>query len=225
MSRVHVVAIDGPGASGKTVVGLGLAKRLGCRFIDTGAMYRVVTWLALEQRISLNDQQALGRLAAIISIEFTDSDDSAGPPRPFVNGRDLSEEIRAPEVDRAVSKVSMVPGVRESLVGLQRALAGQGTVVMAGRDIGTVVLPDAQLKIFLQASPEERARRRYEELRNGGIAVEYEEVLADLNRRDTLDSGRALSPLVPARDAEQIVTDRHTIEQVIEEIWQLTERR
>lgn len=224
MSRVPAIAIDGPGASGKTVVGLALARRLGYRFIDTGAMYRAVTLLALERRIALDDHEALADLAAGLSMEFRDAARADGLPRLLVDGRDLSEEVHGPAVDRAVSQVSMVRGVRQAMVRLQRALAARGPVVMAGRDIGTVVLPEAGLKVFLVASPEIRARRRYEELRARGVAIEYQAVLEDLKRRDQMDIERALSPLAPAQDARQIDTDGSTIGEIVERIWQLTER-
>ena len=223
MSKVPVIAIDGPGASGKTVVGLELARRLGYRFIDTGAMYRVVTCLALERGIPVDDQEALGRLASEVTIELVESGTENGLPRPHADGRDLSSEVHTPSVDRAVSQVSMAPEVREALVLLQRAMAASQRVVMVGRDIGTVVLPGAELKVFLLASPEERARRRHEELRARGVSVDYETVLQELKRRDRLDSERALSPLVPAPDARQIDTDESSIEQVVDQIWQLTE--
>jgi len=222
MSPVPVISIDGPGASGKTVVGVRLAKRLGYRFIDTGAMYRAVTWLALEKGVSLQDHEALGDLASSTSIEVSNGN---GPPEIYADGRDLSKEIRSREVDQAVSRVSMAPSVREALVRLQRGLAAKRSVVMAGRDIGTVVLPDADLKVFLLASAEERARRRYKELAGHGAPVEYVNVLADLKRRDKLDSERVLSPLAPAGDAKQLGTDNITVDEVVEEIWQLTEKR
>ena len=224
MSRVPVIAIDGPGASGKTVVGLGLARRLGYQFVDTGTMYRAVTWLALERHIPLDDQEALGSLASGISIEFSGGNAGNGLPKLHVDGRDLSDEIRTPAVDRAVSQVSMAPGVRDAMVRLQRSMAARGRVVMVGRDIGTVVLPEADLKLFLLASTEERARRRYAELRERGEAVHKAGVQEELKRRDKLDMERSLSPLTPAKDAKQIVTDNLTIEKVVDLIWQLTEK-
>ena len=224
MSRVPVIAIDGPGASGKTVVGLGLARRLGYQFVDTGTMYRAVTWLALERHIPLDDQEALGSLASVISIEFSGGNAGNGLPKLHVDGRDLSDEIRTPAVDRAVSQVSMAPGVRDAMVRLQRSMAARGRVVMVGRDIGTVVLPEADLKLFLLASTEERARRRYAELRERGEAVHKAGVQEELKRRDKLDMERSLSPLTPAKDAKQIVTDNLTIEKVVDLIWQLTEK-
>ena len=219
-----MVAIDGPGASGKTAVGLALARGLGYRFVDTGVMYRAVTWLALAQEIHLDEEEALGRLAGSLSLGIVDEEASPSGSRLLVDGRDLSGKVHSPEVDRAVSQVSRAPGVRRTLMHLQRAIAEEGRVVMAGRDIGTVVVPDAPLKLFLLASPEERARRRFEEERGRGGCISYREVLEELKRRDRLDTERPVSPLVPAEDAHHIDTNQRTIEQVLEEIWGLMGR-
>ena len=223
MAPASVIAMDGPAASGKTVVGLRLARRLGHRFVDTGAMYRAVTWLALERQVPLDDDQALTRIAANLSFAIGDAPQDR-VPRTYVNGRDLSVQIKSPEVDRSVSQVSKVPGVREALVKLQRRLADEESVVMAGRDIGTVVLPGAHLKVFLVASAEERARRRYRELVARGVSVSPEDVLSDLKRRDKTDSERALSPLKPAEDAKLIDTDNRGVDEVVEQIWRLAEK-
>lgn len=224
VSRAPVIAMDGPAASGKTVVGLRLARRLGYRFIDTGTMYRAVTWLALERGVPLEDEEALSRIAASVSIAFGDVPDGDAPPKVYVEGRDLSAEIRTPAVDRAVSQVSKVSGVRNALVKLQRAMARRRGVVMVGRDIGTVVLPRAELKVFLLASAEERAGRRHLELIQRGVSIAYEDVLSDLKRRDRLDTERAISPLVPAADARLIDTDNQGIDEVVERIWRLAEK-
>ena len=222
MSRVPVITIDGPGASGKTVVGIGLAGKLGYQFVDTGSMYRAVTWEALQKEISLDGNKALSQLASSTSLEFSAGN---GSPRLLANGKDISDEIHSPAVDRAVSKVSMIPGVREALVRLQRTLAQRHPVVMAGRDIGTVVLPNAGLKIFLIAPVEQRARRRHAELKSNGTPIQYTDVLADLRDRDWLDSAREISPLTPASDARTIDTSGLSPEDVVEEIWQHTEKR
>lgn len=219
-ARARVIAIDGPGASGKTTVGLGLARRLGYRFVDTGVMYRAVTLLALERRVSLEDPQALARLAKGMRVRI-DAPQDQRPPSVYVGHRDVTALLYEPRIDRAVSQVSMVPGVRKAMVRLQRALAQKGRVVMVGRDVGTVVLPDADLKVFLEASPQERARRRHRELLARGEPVSYQAVLKDLKRRDRLDSQRAVSPLVPAADAHHVDTDGRTVEQVIEAICAL----
>ena len=224
MTRVQTIAIDGPGASGKTVVGRGLARKLGYRFVDTGTMYRAVTRVALDRGVSLDDDEALAHLASSLSIDIGEEREDGSPPRLCVDGRDLTDAVRTPEVDRAVSRVSAVAGVRTALVRLQRALGEQGKVVMAGRDIGTVVLPDAGLKLFLLASEEERARRRYRELVERHVEVTFDSVLEDLRRRDRLDSERDISPLSPAEDAERIETDDYTLSEVVDRLWRLTEK-
>ncbi len=217
------IAIDGPGASGKTTVGVQLAGRLGYRFLDTGVMYRTVTALALRQRISVDDKAALTELAELASMEIAPLPGPNGVTRVTANGRDVTGEIYTPEVDRAVSAVSMVGGVRDALVLRQRELAGTGGIVMVGRDIGTKVLPKAGLKVFLLASAEERARRRYEQNVARGEDLAYEKVLQDLKRRDKLDSERELSPLVAASDARHVDTDGRTAKQVTEAICALFE--
>lgn len=205
------IAIDGPVASGKSAIGRMLAQRLGYRFVDTGAMYRALTWLALDRGIDLADEQALVDLALQADIKL----DSQGV---VIDGHDVTSLLRALEVEKGVSLVARVPGVRQVLVAKQRQMAQGGAVVMAGRDIGTVVLPDAELKLYLAASAEERARRRY--LESNG--ADYEEVLAELKRRDRIDSERALAHQ-PASDARIIETDGLGVDQVLARIMGLTE--
>jgi cytidylate kinase len=220
----RVIAIDGPAAAGKSTVGRLLSEQLGYPFLDTGAIYRAMTWTALHRGVDLSDDEALSALAASISIDI-------GPPPPdaiepctiFVDGDDVTRHLRTPEVEAAVSLVSRVAGVREALVRVQRDLAGRNDVVMAGRDIGTVVLPDADLKVYLDASIEERARRRFAELSAMGLEVTEEAVAADLARRDSIDSQRAVSPLQPAEDAVIVDTDGLTLEQVVEKVRNLAE--
>jgi cytidylate kinase len=225
MPRPRVIAVDGPAASGKTVVGRRLARRLGYQFLDTGSMYRAVTLLALEQGIDTGDADALARIAREMAFRAIEPAAESSPPRVMLDGRDVSNDVRGLEVDRHVSRVSQAPGVRQALVARQRALAGAGDIVMAGRDIGTVVLPDADLKLFLEAPPEERARRRSREMEERGVPVSYDEVLADLRRRDKLDSERELSPLKPAADAVRVDTGALTIDEAVEKLWQLTAER
>ena len=216
------IAIDGPVASGKSAAGRLLARRLGYRFLDTGLMYRAMTWLALQRGVDLEDGAALSHLAgeARIGIE-------PGPPdapeaaRVVVDGTDVSDKLRLAEIGRAVSLVSKVAAVREAMVRQQRAIARDGRIVMAGRDIGTVVLPDAPLKVFLDASPEERVRRRYAELRAEGRDVTEADVRDELARRDAIDSSREVSPLRPADDAVVIETDGLSLEEVVERILEL----
>lgn len=222
--RLLMIALDGPSASGKSVVGSLLAQRLGYCFVDTGVMYRAVTWLALQRGISLADEEALTRLMEETSIRVV--------PLPGQNNHlgaisidniDITAVLRLPEVDRNVSLVSRVKSVRRAMVRQQRRIAADGGVVMAGRDIGTVVLPNADLKVFLEASPEKRAERRYREIASRGEALTYDEVLADLKRRDRLDSERDLSPLRPAPDAKTINTDEMTVEQVVDTVLAMVE--
>ncbi len=211
MPKPATIAIDGPGAVGKSAIGSLLAQRLGYRFLDTGAMYRALTWLALELGIDLEDEKALEELASGARIELA-------AEAVMVAGRDVTGDIRGEEVERGVSLVAKVAGVRRALVAQQRQMAQGGRVVVAGRDIGTVVLPRAELKLYLAASPEERARRRHLELVQRGEKAHYEQVLAELKRRDKIDSERALAPLQPAPDAKIIDTDGLNIEQVLAEI-------
>jgi cytidylate kinase len=199
-------------------VGSRVAAVLGLPFVDTGAMYRAITWLALTRGVPITDIVALSALAHGAPIEVT-----APPPgsREFatirIGGLDATPHLREPEVERAVSPVSAVPEVRAVMVQLQRRAAA-GSIVMAGRDIGTVVLPDAEVKVYLDASPEERARRRVEELRARGETATFESVLEALRRRDEIDSTRAVAPLKPAADAHVINTDALPVEQVVDQI-------
>ena len=199
-----------------------LAQRLGYAFVDTGAMYRALTWLALDRGVDANDQEGLSRLAAETDITITrPTMDDGRPYSVFVQGRDVTWAIRRPEVEAQVSLVSRVPGVRDALVSQQRVMAEAGGVVMVGRDIGTVVLPRAPLKVYLVASPEERAMRRFRELRERGEEVDWEALRDEMARRDKIDSERAHSPLRPAEDAHIVDTENRTVEEVVEEIERL----
>ena len=218
-TRPHAIAIDGPVASGKSAVGSRVAHELGYRFVDTGGMYRAVTVAALDRRIDLHDEEALGRLAESISLQVEPQ--AAGPDRVLADGVDLTELLRTAEVGEAVSLVSRVPRVREAMVRLQRELAAAGEIVMAGRDIGTVVLPDAPLKLYLDASPEERVRRRHDELLAAGESASYDDVREELALRDAIDSRRAASPLRPAEDAVHIDTDHLSLDEVVARILEL----
>ena len=220
MPLPSVIAIDGPVASGKTAVGRLVARRLGFRFLDTGAMYRAVSALALRRGIHPDDEEGLSRLARQVRLLVSQRD---GHDQVLADGEDLTAELRRPEVEQVVSLVSRVGGVREALVEQQREIARGGGIVMAGRDIGTVVLPHAPLKVFLWASPEERARRRWRELRAQGREASYEEVLAGVHLRDQIDTHRAHSPLRPAPDAHYLDTDHLTLEQVVERVLALAE--
>jgi len=217
-----IVAIDGPVGAGKSTVAMGVARVLGFRYIDTGAMYRSVAWLALRQGVNLPDERTVASVAASASIEFKPAN---GRPRVLVNGTDVTEAIRTPEVSAAASVVSAHPAVRQALVALQRTMGAEGGVVMEGRDISTVVFPDAEVKVYLDASPEERARRRFQELVSKGVAVDYESLKRAEEERDRRDSTRAHSPLRRAPDAVVIDTTGLTVEQIVDRIVKLVEKR
>ena len=211
-----VVALDGPGSSGKSSVGAAAALRLGYRFCDTGLLYRAATWLSLKRRVRSDDVSGLVALVPEIALI---PDANGRLAHVSVAGEDVTEAVHAPRVDEAVSAVSGVSELRAALLDWQRALASQpGGIVMAGRDIGTVVLPNADLKIFLDASVEERARRRAEERNVEPDSQEARFILAQLRRRDELDSNRAVAPLRPAEDAVHIVTDGNTFEQTVDAV-------
>ena len=209
------MAIDGPVASGKTAVGRLLADRLGFGFLDTGLMYRAVTLEAHCRGISTDDDGALSRLAADMTIEAVSE---GGAQRLLVDGEDVTGQLRDPAVERVVSRVSEVSGVRAALVRRQREMSESAPVVMVGRDIGTVVLPDAGVKVYLEASVEVRARRRHRELEARGDPPPLEQVVDDLTRRDKMDSQRADSPLRAACDAVRIFTDDLDVEGVVERV-------
>jgi len=201
-------------ASGKTAVGLSLAREFGYRLVDTGMIYRAIAWLALERGADVDDEPAVVALAQAARFELGQPTDNGGPTI-RVDGRDVTVELRTPSVDRSVSHVSRMPGVRQAVLDLQRRLANDGQIIMLGRDIGTVVLPDAPLKIYLDASAEVRAQRRHAELQAAGIERPESEILAELHQRDEMDSNRHVSPLRPAADAIIIDTDALSLEQVI----------
>jgi cytidylate kinase len=211
-----IVALDGPGSSGKSSVGSAAALELGYRFCDTGLLYRAATWLALDRRIRLEAPGAPDALVALVpEIELV-ADANGRLAHVSVDGRDVTDAVHTPRVDDAVSAVSRVPALREALLERQRALAAEpGGIIMAGRDIGTVVLPDADLKIFLDASVEERARRRTHERDIAPDSPEARWILAQLRRRDDLDSHRAVAPLRAADDAVRIVTDGNRFEDTV----------
>ena len=213
-----IITIDGPAGAGKSTIARRVAKQLGFDFLDTGAMYRAVTWAALERGVDVTDGDAVTTLAAQIAYH-TDGD------RIFVDGRDVTEAIRSPEVSRAVSDVAAHPGVRRELVRWQREAAKGKSIVTEGRDQGTVVFPDAELKIFLTASPEERARRRVAQWREQGVEVDYEQVLEEQRRRDELDRTRPVGALQRAPDAVAIDTDGKSVEEVVEQIVDLARER
>jgi cytidylate kinase len=216
------IAIDGPVASGKTSVGLDLAERLGYLFLDTGVMYRAAAWAAVNAGLDINDEAAVSDLTGKIKIEIEKpSVDDGRSNDIFVDGQDVTWEIRKDYVNNNVSQVSTYKQVRKILTEQQRQFGQRGSVVMVGRDIGTVVLPDADLKVFLIASAEERARRRYEEDMKRKGQANYQQILDNMIQRDETDSSRKVAPLVAAKDAIDVVTDGKSKDEVVEEIYQL----
>lgn len=223
-----IVAIDGPAGSGKSTIAREIAQRMGFEKLDTGALYRTVAFACTLRGVDLDDEDGVVELSRTITISF----DAAGEAtRISVDGRDVSDDIRTPAVDRIVSKVSAYPGVREAMLPVQRLFARDRDVVAEGRDIGTVVFPDAPVKVFLTADPRERARRRVlqrhpgESLSDEALEREVDETLADLERRDKLDSSRQTAPLRAADDAVRIDSSRFTIDEVVDQIRDLISER
>lgn len=218
-----IIAIDGPAASGKSTVAKAVARRMGIRHLDTGAMYRAVAWLALQRHLPLEDSSALAELARANPITFDYAGDAPIATAVYIDDTDVTTAVRSPEVDASVSAVAAVPAVRSALVAQQRMLADARDVVAEGRDIGTVVFPDAPVKVYLTASAEERARRRQVDLAALGHAVDQDEVQARLERRDRFDSTREASPLEAAPDAHLLDTTGLSIEQVVDRVVSLVE--
>jgi cytidylate kinase len=217
--KPQLIAIDGPVAVGKSSVGSLLAKRLGYVFFDTGMIYRAFTWKALKSGIPPGDKERLCELATATEFDFVPSKE--GVLSVFIDGEDVSSKLLSPQIEGLVALIAKVADVRQAMVSQQRKLAQRGKVVMAGRDIGTVVLPWAELKIFLTASTEERARRRHRELLRRGENSSLETVLAELKKRDEMDINRTISPLKPAEDAIVINTENLSLEQVVDKICTL----
>lgn len=223
-----IVAIDGPAGSGKSTIASALAKRFGFEKLDTGAMYRAVAFTAQDRGIDLDDEEAVTALASTVTIRFAPGE---GMSRITVDDRDVSREIRTPAVDATVSKVAAYAGVRKAMLESQRAAAQEHDIVAEGRDIGTVVFPKADVKVFLTADPRERARRRVLQ-RHAGEAIdvhslerEVDETLAALERRDAADSERAVAPLIEAEDAVEIDSTAYSIDEVCDRIAELIEER
>lgn len=212
-SRGLIVAIDGPSGAGKSTVSREVARRLGYVYLDTGAMYRVVGWLARERGVDPDDGPALAAIADGVRIGFEPKPE--GGQRVTADGRDVTQEIRAEDIGQWASRVSAKPEVRERLVALQRAIGAEGGVVVEGRDIGTVVFPDAERKFFLEASAEARGERRWKELRARGAGPELAAVVEEMRARDVRDSSRAHAPLRCAADAERIDSTALSVEEVI----------
>ena len=217
-----IIAIDGPAASGKSTLGLKVSKELGYLFFDTGVMYRAVTWIALDHDIDVKDESKVTALAEQTSIDVAPASKSDGRACDvLVAGKDITWETRLPAVDANVSVVSAYRGVREALSRQQRRIGQRGKVVMVGRDIGTVVLPEADLKIYLDASAKERAQRRFDEMTARGANVKFENVLAKVIERDRIDSTRDVAPLKVAEDAVVINSNDMNAEEVFEKVLAL----
>lgn len=225
-----IVAIDGPAGSGKSTIAREVAERYGFKKLDTGALYRTCAAVCADEGVELDDEAAVVDRSREIDIRF---DAHGEATRISADGRDVSDEIRTPRIDRIVSQVSAYPGVREAMLPVQRRFAEGRDVVAEGRDIGTVVFPEADLKVFLTADPRERARRRVlqrhehdtEAPSAEAIEAEVDQTLADLERRDALDSSRAVAPLVAAEDAVHIDSTAHTIDQIVERVGELIRER
>ena len=215
-----IIAIDGPAGAGKSTIAKSLAEALNYLYIDTGAMYRAVAYQALQQEAPLDNAEQLGQIAAQAQLDMRVEN---GENRIFLNGNDITKEIRLPNISAIASTVSAVPQVREQLVPKQRELAERGRAVLDGRDIGTVVLPQADCKIYLTASLDERAERRYKELLGRGLPADLAEVRQDIEQRDYQDTHRETSPLRQAEDAKYLDTTGLSIEQVLQQVLQLAE--
>jgi cytidylate kinase len=211
-----VIAVDGPSGSGKGTLAVWLARRLGWRLLDSGALYRIVAWSALERGMALNAEPALARLAAGLAIRF---EVGAGNVVVWADGVDVGDAIRSEAVSSASSRVAALPGVRQALLGLQRGFATAPGLVADGRDMGTVVFPDAPLKIYLDASPEERAQRRYKQLKDKDLGVSLRALISSIRERDERDRSRAVSPLKPAQDAVLIDSSGLSVESVCALAW------
>ena len=217
-----IVAIDGPSGAGKSSVSVEAARNLGFSCLDTGAMYRAIAWRALQDGIALDDEDGLGEIARTCDIEFAHEPGNPKPTGVSIDGADVTSAIRTAEVDRAVSPVSAVPAVREALVAQQQRIGHAGDYVVEGRDIGTVVFPDAEVKVFLTASDEARARRRVLQNEQRGVgSTDFDEVLADIIRRDEYDSSRATSPLKPAEDAVRVDSSDMAMDEVVQFVCEL----
>jgi cytidylate kinase len=223
-SRPSIIAIDGPAASGKSTLGRRLADSLGYLFFDTGVMYRAVTWAALQRGLDVTNEAAVTALAGGIQIDVRPASVQDGRACDvLVDGRDITWDSRLAAVDSNVSVVSAYPGVRLAMGDQQQQIGRRGSVVMVGRDIGTIILPEADLKIYLDASATERARRRFEELRLRGVHVDLHDVLSSVLERDRIDSTRDVAPLRVASDAVLIDSEKLSAEQVFQQVRRLCE--
>jgi cytidylate kinase len=217
ISNTLQIAIDGPAGAGKSTVAREVARRLGILYLDTGAMYRAITWKALQLETDLYDREALTQLTQATSVSFDENNQNV-----YCDDEDVTEAIRTPHVAKYVSAVSAVPGVRAHLTSLQRQIAGSRSIVLDGRDIGSYVLPDAPVKVFLTADLIERAQRRHKDLIHQGQTIDLSQVAEKIETRDKFDSSRETSPLRQAEDAVLIDTSTMTVDEVVEKILELT---
>ncbi|MEI8131327.1 MAG: (d)CMP kinase [Leptolinea sp.] len=222
MKQKITIAIDGPAASGKSTVGEKLANQLGYLFFDTGIMYRAVTLAVVRDGLDVRDEASVSRLAEQIKIDIIPPTKSDGRKADvLLDGEDVTWDVRNQEVEGLVSVVATYKGVRDAMTAQQRRIGQRGDVVMVGRDIGTVVCPDAELKVYLEASAEERARRRYNEFISRGEAADYDEILSSTIKRDDIDKNRTIAPLKPAADAVILLTDGIYVDEVVSAILSL----
>ena len=218
--KLFTITLDGPAASGKSTLGERLAKSLNFIYLDTGVMYRAVTLAMLKRNVDVNDEALVTNVAEEMDLDIKSATVDDGRSNDVIlDGQDVTWEIRLPDVEAHVSQVSAYKGVRKAMTKKQREIGKRGGIVMVGRDIGTIVLPDAEVKLYLDASVEERARRRYLELINRGKEATYESILEDLKRRDNIDSSRTIAPLKPADDAIMIDSDNLNAQEVFENIF------
>jgi len=218
-----IITIDGPAAVGKSTLAKLIARELGFLYIDTGAIYRAITWKVLKNSININDEDMISDLLSVtcITIERVNSNNLKDYNHIFVDGKDVTEEIRDPKIDQNVSQIARLPKIRKQLIHLQRRLAEKGNIIMEGRDIGSVILPNADIKLYFTASEEERIKRRYTELIDKRYNVDYEEVKEQIVQRDEIDSKRKYAPLIKAKDAILIDSTEKSIEEVKDEILKI----
>ena len=221
-----IIAIDGPAAVGKSTMGKLIARELGFLYIDTGAIYRAITWKVLKSNISLNDENIISNLVSntCVTIEKANCKSLNDYYHIFVDGEDITEEIRNPRIDQNVSQIARLPKIRKQLIYLQRKLAEKGNIVMEGRDIGSVILPQSDIKFYFTASEEERIKRRYKELIDKGYSIDYEEVKKQIIQRDKIDSKRKSAPLIKAKDAILIDSTEKSIEEVKDNILKIIKK-
>ena len=221
-----IIAIDGPAAVGKSTIGKLIARKLGYTYIDTGAIYRAITWKVLKNNINIIDEEMISSMVSntYITIERAYKKSINDYYHIFVDGEDVTEKIRDPKIDQNVSQIARLPKIRKKLIYLQRELAEKGNIVMEGRDIGSVILPKADIKLYFTASEEERTKRRYKELIDKGYNVDYEEVKKQIVQRDKIDSKRKYAPLIKAKDAILIDSTEKSIEEVKDEILKIIKK-